>query len=134
VIASLLATAPAGEEPPVSSTAGAGGEVRRVGATRFAFAREPGRSYVASRGEEGKRDGAAWSTDALALAWTTDTVFAAECTRLAEGSRVLWESETPAILEIRDGKITCSLARPGRVRAGTVSLDLPAGESRIELR
>ncbi|MHB9027784.1 MAG: heparinase II/III domain-containing protein [Candidatus Latescibacterota bacterium] len=56
----------------------------------FAFPTVPGRQYTAGE----------FTTDALALTWTGDTVFAACCTVLERNGKVLARSEEPVVREI----------------------------------
>ncbi len=142
VLANLLATE-AGEEGRVNYKKGNGCVSGRAQGRDFLFSTQPGQAYEQS----------GWSSDALALTWSGEKVFAALCTSLArEGGPVL-RSTQPVTCEIAKGKIKYFLAEPSVVsirlsarpravlldgrkiekftweaKTGELNLTLPAGE------
>jgi hypothetical protein len=144
VLANVLSTSPAGE---VQVTAvGDGFTAGTASGTPFAFSTAPGKPYAF----EGI------STDALALTWTEDTVFAADATTISRNGRLLLKSAAPLACELSPRGMTYDLTTKGAVTIGipkqpreirvngvktpfrydlktrTAKLTLPAGEGKVE--
>ena len=143
VLANILSTNPAGEVR-ITST-GSGFTAGTASGTPFAFSTAPGKVY----GVEGI------STDALALTWTGESVFAADVTTLSRGGTLLVKSPEPMVYEItpkgikycleKESAVTLGLAKEPRVikvndanvpfrydrAARSAEVTLPAGEGII---
>jgi hypothetical protein len=145
VIASLLATI-SGEEEEWEYRKGDGFGAGNTGGKQWAFSTEPGRTY-------GIGD---ITTDALAITWGGERIFAALCTSLKKQEKVLIQSPEPVTCELSDGAVKYYLAKeaqvsfglaakPGDIRlngqwiknwrydskTGCLCLHLPAGEGLI---
>jgi hypothetical protein len=142
VLANLL-TAESGKDGQVNYEKGNGCVSGRAQGRCFLFSTQPGQVY-----EHG-----GWSTDALALAWSGEKIFAALCTSLARDGQTVLRSDRPMTCEIAGKSLKYCLAEPSDVwirlavrprsvllngrkiektswdpKTGELSLVLPAGE------
>ena len=92
----------------IESTQGNGFVAGHVEVTPFAFSTQPDLLY-----ETGPL-----TTDALALTWTDDSVFAALCRRLIRDNELLIESEEPITCEIKGDSMKYYLANDSFVAFG----------------
>lgn len=101
VMANMLTTTAPGESPVITSESGDGFVRGTSNDVSFALSTRPGAVWRA----EG------FETDALAMTWSGDTIFAAECTVLArDGNPILLTTES-MIFEIGAGILHYSLAK-----------------------
>ena len=75
----------------------------------FAFSTSPGRIYEVN----------GFTTDAAAITWKADRIFAALCTKLSQNGKILLESEKPATFEISDSGIRYCLAEESELSLGS---------------
>ncbi|MHB9027798.1 MAG: heparinase II/III family protein [Candidatus Latescibacterota bacterium] len=146
VIANLLTSTKEGEKPDITTEQGNGCVLGKANGVTFAYTTRPG--FVYSAGE--------FATDALALTWEGNTVFAAQATEFARLGKTILKSGAPITFELspkgmkyyRDaaGPVTLgynekpkALSINGKAVAGArydeakkiVTLDLPAGEGMV---
>ncbi len=95
LVAATLLTTTTGGAPEVSCSAVEGGMIGQTAGLDFAFSTRPGTLYTAGD----------ISTDAVAVTWKGGEVFAARCTRLSKGGKVLVQSAQPLTCEVSGGTI-----------------------------
>ena len=95
LVAANLLTTTTGGAPEVSCSAIEGGLTGRTAGLDFAFSTRPGFIYTAGD----------ISTDAVAVTWKGGGVFAARCTRLSKGGKVLVQSAQPLTCEVSGGTV-----------------------------
>ncbi len=108
LLANLLTTAVEEKQSPVKIEKGEGYNHGLIDGRDFLFSARPGRSY----------QGHGWSTDALALTWTKDSIFVAYATSLSSEGKLIFRSTEPMTCEIAPGKIKYYLSRPASVSFG----------------
>ncbi len=143
VMANILSTSPSGDVQITSS--GDDFTIGTASGTPFAFSTAPGKPYTAGD----------ISTDALAVTWTGDAVFAADVTTLSRNGKLLLKSAQPLVCEITPEGISYDLTAKSAVTLGigkqpreirvngvktlftydlktrTAKLTLPVGEGKI---
>ena len=107
VMANLLTTLEA-SEVSVARAAGDGPVRGKIQGTEFAFSTRPGRPYAAGP----------WGTDAAALAWKEDRVFAALCTSVYKNDVPKLKSEKPITCELSPGRLAFCLGEPSAASIG----------------
>ncbi len=107
VIANILTTT-SGETPDVEVSEGERCLSGTASGKRFICATHPGHVY--------KSDG--FVTDALAVTWTTTSVFAAQATACSRGSNVIIRSEKPVTFEKKAGELKYYLSEAADVSIG----------------
>jgi hypothetical protein len=147
VIANLL-TSTKGEKPDVQTSKGNGFVAGRAGGVSFAFTTRPGFQY-----ETG-----GILTDALAMTWDEESVFAAMAKNITRNGSLLLQSDEPVTCEITEKGIKYYLSIDGKATLGvksaprsikvngkpaggvsydplkkTITLELPAGEGMVQL-
>jgi hypothetical protein len=145
VMANLLRV-DAADVTPAQTTRGDGYIAGTVDGREFAVNLHPGRTFEAG----------GLATDALAMAWSSEAIFAVDARNLAKAGRTLLTSTTPMTLELRPDCLKGCLAAPSTVsilaairpatvsingkalrsfsydkRSERLSLDLPAGEVNV---
>ncbi|MEX2573356.1 MAG: hypothetical protein WD317_03625 [Balneolaceae bacterium] len=112
VMANLLTTSSEGEMPDVDSKPGTGHVAGTLKGSDFAFSTHPGRLYEVED----------MSTDALALTWSGDRIFAAEATVLRRAGKLVLKSGSPVTFEYSpDGSITYYRETGGPLTVGAAS-------------
>ena len=148
VIANFLTTTASGGKPSLSSELRSGYGIGEFEGISFAYSTIPGSLY----------DTGEFTTDALALTWKDETVFAAVCTIISQDGKVLVKSHQPITCEISVNEIKyCSSAegpltlgvssRPSSIlingetatfshdrKAQTVTVNAPDGEGLIVIK
>lgn len=110
VMANLLTTT-AGGEADIQYNKGDGYVTGTAAGKTFAFTTRPGHVF--------RTDGL--STDALALTWDEEKVFAALCTTLKKDGKMLIQSKEPITCEVSGKSIKYYLAKKSTVSIGLVS-------------
>jgi hypothetical protein len=110
VMANLLTTT-AGGEPDIQYNQGDGYVTGTAAGKAFAFSTRPGHGY--------RTDGL--STDALALTWDEEKVFAALCTTLKKNGETLIRSKETITCEVSGDSVKYYLAKESAVSIGLVS-------------
>jgi len=95
LVAATLLTTTTGGAPEVSGSAVEGGMIGQTAGLDFAFSTRPGSIYTAGD----------ISTDAIAVTWKGEGVFAARCTTLSKGGKVLVQSAQPLTCEVSGGTV-----------------------------
>jgi len=114
VMANLL-TSTTGGEPDVTTKTGDGFVTGTTSGKNFALTTKPGSRYETS----------GIKTDALAITWSGDVVFAAMCTYLKRNGELVFESDKPVTLEIGDS------IKYYHCEAGEVSIGAPSKPTNI---
>jgi hypothetical protein len=110
VMANLLTTT-AGGEADIQYNKGDGYVTGTAAGKSFAFSTQPGHVY--------RTDGL--GTDALALTWDNEKVFAALCTELEKDGKTLIQSKEPITCEVSGNSVKYYLAEKSIVSIGLVS-------------
>jgi hypothetical protein len=109
VIANVLNTDPV--ETIKITDSGSGKYVAgKTGNTPFAFSQNPGESYTVN----------GITTDALALTWEGDRIFAADVTTITKGGKLLLRSSASVVCEILGNTIKYNSPDSGTVMMGAV--------------
>jgi hypothetical protein len=149
LVAANLLTTTMGEAPDVNYTAGEGFVAGKTSGVDFAFSTRPGFVYKTGGIE----------TDAVAAAWKGGTVFAARCTELSLGGRLLVKAALPVTCEVSGNAVKYYHCAAGDVTFGagakpagvmvngaavktfafdaaknTVTVKLPAGEGAVSFK
>jgi hypothetical protein len=110
VMANILTTS-GGNTGDVTVSAGDGCMSGTAGGVQFAFSTRPSAVYTAG----------VYTTDALALSWSSSTVFAAMCTTFGENGVGLVKSSEPMTFERSGNKLSYCLAGESSVRLHSAS-------------
>ncbi len=108
IMANILTTSAAGVSPEVKSERGEGFVRGITSGKKFGFSTSPGQRYII---EEMK-------TDALALTWDNNRVFAARTTFFEQKNRLILESDTPLTFEFSDGGLKYYKSKAGKLTIG----------------
>lgn len=107
VMANFIRTT-TGAEPDITAEEGTFSVSGTADGVPYAFSTWPGRRYEA----EG------FATDAAAVTWSGDTVFAALCTELVRNGKTMVTSEKPMTCEVASGSVKYCLAADSAVSIG----------------
>lgn len=111
LVAANLLTTTKGEAPDVTCVPGDGCMSGKAGGVDFAFNTRPGFVYT-----EG-----GLATDAVAVSWKGDKIFAARCTQLSRDGKLLVQADSPVTCEVSGNAVKFYHCTAGAVSFGALS-------------